>query len=203
MAAHDDDAALLRAWQRGDRPAGSALVSRYTPLLFEFFANKVSSGAEELVQQTFVDLAAAHQSIEDDGVRLSFRAFAFTIARRRLLNHFRSWRRNGARLDPLEHSVADLVSSPSRAIVATEDARRLNLALKRLPLDAQIVIELYNWQELPLAEIAEVIGTAPGTVKSRLARARDRLRDLVAEGGPLDEDTLESMLSALSSPRER
>ena len=193
-----EDAELLADWKAGDKKAGADLLARYTGRLYEFFRNKVSTGAEELVQQTFADIVAAHPGIEDDGQRRSFRALAFTIARRRLLNHFRDWRRNASRLDPLEHSVVDVDPGASQAVVADESRRRLQRAMQRLPMDAQIVIELFYWEELPVNEIAEVVEVAPGTVKSRLARARTRLRELMAEGGPLDEDTLRSMLTAAS-----
>jgi len=46
----------------------------------------------------------------------------------------------------------------------------------RVPLDHQIVIELFYWEEPSIADIAEVIGVAKGTVSSRLSRAKDNLR---------------------------
>ena len=197
------DLTLLRAWQSGDKKAAAALLARYSPRLYEFFSSKVSTGAEELVQQTFADIVAARDGIEDDGGRRSFRAFAFTVARRRLLNHFRHWRRNASRLDPLEHSVADVEPRASQVIAADESRRRLLWALQRLPMDAQILLELYYWEELPVAEIAVVIEVAPGTVKSRLSRTRAKLRELLAEDGPVEANEVDSLFSVPADPPVR
>ena len=71
--------------------------------------------------------------------------------------------------------------SPSEHVALREEQRLLLAALRRLPLDLQITLELYYWEHLPVADIAAVLGVPDGTVKSRLARARDGLRRRIAE----------------------
>jgi RNA polymerase sigma-70 factor (ECF subfamily) len=76
-------------------------------------------------------------------------------------------------------SVFDVVPSPSRLVVAKDEVHVLLLALRRIPIDFQIVIELFYWERSSLAEIATVLEVAVGTVKSRLSRARDALKHAI------------------------
>ena len=170
------DRVLLARWHAGDHGAARHLIDRYTGRLHRFFAGKTTQGADELVQETLAACVGAYAHIVDDGDRNRFRAFVFTVARRKLLNHFRHWRRHGARFDPITHSVADMQAGASTAVARLETRRRLQLALRRLPLDAQIALELHYWEGLRVAEIAAVVDAPVGTVKARLARARQRLR---------------------------
>jgi RNA polymerase sigma-70 factor (ECF subfamily) len=73
-------------------------------------------------------------------------------------------------------SAEQLVPSPSSALRARDELELLAAALRRIPIDLQIVVELYYWESMSVNEIAEVVEIPPGTVQSRLARARDVLR---------------------------
>ena len=70
---------------------------------------------------------------------------------------------------------------PSRAVAARQEQQLLLQALRRLPIEMQVALELFYWEELTVAEIAEVLETPVGTVKSRLQRARARLDQVIAE----------------------
>lgn len=190
--AETSDGRLLAAWRRGDNTAADRLLRRYGPRLYSFFACKVSHGADELCQQTFSDCVTAKARIEDDGGRHSFRSFLFTVARRRLLNHFRSSRRHGQRFSPLEVSVADLDRRVSEIVADREEQRRLQLALRQLPMDAQIALELHYWEGLTIAEIAAVVEAPSGTIKARLARARHHLKRILQQEDALREQTIGS-----------
>jgi RNA polymerase sigma-70 factor (ECF subfamily) len=75
------------------------------------------------------------------------------------------------------HEVdAGSVASPTGVIAQREDEQLLLSALRRLPVDVQITVELFYWEELPIADIAVVLEIAEGTVKSRLGRARAMLK---------------------------
>lgn len=189
------DAALLQAWRSGDKTAADALIARHGPRLYNFFASKVGRGADDLCQQTLQECVEAHERIEEDGGRHSFRGFLFTVARRRLLNHFRSWERKGQRIDPLEHSVADLEPGVSEAVAAREQQRKLMLALRRLPVDFQVALELHYWEGLTVAEISRVVETPEGTIKVRLSRARKKLETLLQAEPALAEHTVEGLLT--------
>lgn len=170
------DRVLLARWRDGDHAAARRLIDRYTPRLIRFFTGKTGEGVDELVQETLAACVGAYAKVVDDGDRNRFGAFVFTVARRKLLNHYRHWRRHGARFDPMTHSVVDLGARASTALARQQRRGRLHEALRQLPLDAQIALELHYWEGLRVAEIAAVVDAPVGTVKARLARARKQLR---------------------------
>ena len=183
------DEALLRAWQAGDEDAGNELVARHFPVVFRFFRSKLTEGVEDLAQRTFLGCVESAHSYRGDA---PFRAFLLGIARHQLLLHFRSRYRADNVFDPVTQSVQDFATSsgrsPSAVMAARDEERLLVAALRRLPVDFQIAVELFYWEELPIQEIAVVLEVAVGTVKSRLGRARSLLRqhvdDLTTEGEP-------------------
>ncbi len=175
----DEDQALLSAWRAGDAAAGERLFSRHFSSIYRFFANKAGADAEDLVQQTFERCLAAADGFEG---RSSFRTFLFGVARNVLREHVRRRARHRARwADGDLPSVHDAGLSPARFVVEKREQRVLLEALRRLPLEHQIVLELYFWEHLSGRELAEVLQEPEGTVRGRLQRARKRLeRELTA-----------------------
>lgn len=182
MTEGPSDQELLLAWRDGNEDAGNALVRRHFPVVFRFFRSKIAEGVEDLAQRTFLGCVESADAYRGDA---SFRAFVLGIARKQLLLHFRTRYRREAVFDPATLSLQDVAppsgGSPSALIAARDEERLLVAALRRLPVDFQIAVELFYWEELPIAEIAQVLEVATGTVKSRLGRARDMLRRHVAD----------------------
>lgn len=188
MSATDDE--LFRAWQAGDRRAGEALFERHYDALDRFFLNKVGDRAGDLVQRTFVACIEAASRFRGDA---SFRTFMFAIARNQLLKHLRDHGREKQRLDPAITSICDLDPSPSVVAARREQERLLLAALRRLPIDEQIALELHYWEQLSATEIAAVLEIPVGTAKSRLRRARDRLEAALAGPDPAKAATLDDL----------
>jgi RNA polymerase sigma factor (sigma-70 family) len=184
------DEELFRAWQTGDRRAGEALFERHYDALDRFFINKVGDRAGDLVQRTFVACIEAAARFRGDS---SFRTFMFAIARNQLLKHLRDHGRERDRLDPAITSICDLDPSPSVVAARREQERLLLAALRRLPLDEQIALELHYWEQLSATEIAAVLEIPVGTAKSRLRRARDRLEAALAGPDPARAATLDDL----------
>lgn len=181
MTGAPSDRELLEAWAGGDLAAGKALFERHFDGLHRFFRTKADSGVEDLIQQTLLACVEGRERFRHEA---TFRTYMYQVARFQLYAHHRS--RNRDRMfDFSLVSVMDLSDSPSGVLVRQQDARALLYALRRIPLDAQMVLELWFWEELPGAEIAEVLGIAAPTVRSRLRRALERLR---AELGTLEEN---------------
>jgi len=176
----EDDLALLQAWRRGERDAGSRLLRRHLGTVYGFFANKVvAEAAEELTQRTFETCVETRDQIYDG---VTVRAYLLGIARNKLLQHHDEWRRRGSKAVQAGESLAGAMGPTASSIVARGDQQRLVLrALARLPLDFQVAVELFYWESLSVLEIAHVLAIAEGTVKSRLARARGMLKQAVAE----------------------
>ena len=177
-----EDLALLAAWRDGDGEAGNELGRRYFFGVYRFFAAKVPDAAEELVQRTFLACAEGRERIGAAG----FRAYLFGVARKQLLRHFEGRGELHGIEQLSQRSIADLRTSPSQVLADQQAHAQLVAAMQTLPIDFQIVLELFYWQSLSLVEIAESLEIAVGTVKSRLSRAKSLLRDALARaGGPV------------------
>lgn len=180
------DVELLDGWKAGDKAAGNALFRRHVRLLFRFFRTKIDGPVDDLVQDTLLGCLKGSFRAEAD-----FRTYLLCIARNRLYSHYKQKQRG---FDPLTSSVALSVGSPSAAVAAGEDRARLLAALRRMPLESQTLLELYYWNGLQGPALAEILDISPHTVRSRLSRARARLRDELAslQGTPVtDLATLE------------
>lgn len=175
------DAQLLEAWRQGDRAAGSELFERHYPAIVRFFANKVTIDPADLIQDTFEACVKGRDRLSDDG----FAPYLFGVAYNMLKRHYAKARVHGQRFDAQERSVADL-SPGAGTMMADRDEHRLLLAgLRRLPLEHQTVLELFYWEGMTSARIAQALGQPHGTVRTRLRTARQRLE---AEIGGLVSD---------------
>lgn len=172
------DESLLQAWRAGDSRAANELLDRYFPAMLRFFRSKLGDDVEDLIQRTFLDCVESHQRVD-----ANFRAYLFGIARNRLIDHLRRRQRSPAPADLTSRSVADLGTSPSQLAVRSERQRRLQDALRHLPLDFQITVELAYWEGLSGPEIAAVTAVNEATVRSRLTRARSLLRERMVAAG--------------------
>ena len=173
-----DDLALFAAWQSGDRQAGEALFERYYDALARFFHNKVSESAtSDLIQNTFLACVEGRARIVGTS---GFRGYLFGVAHNLLRRHYRGRRNEGDSLD-LDHiSASELEPSMSQILGARQEQRLLLEALRRIPIDCQIICELHYWEQLGTSEIAEILGVPGGTVKSRLQRGRRLLEEQLA-----------------------
>lgn len=194
MGREAEDAALLVRWRDGDRAAAGVLMGHYFSTVYRFFSNKVESACEDLSQRTF--LAALESSERFDPSKGTFRAYLLGIARNQLRTYFAEQARHRKRPDFLEASVAALGGSPSRVVSGKEEKKILLAALRSLPVDFQITVELHYWEGMRLAEIAAVLGVAEGTVKSRLHRAKEMLNQAIASMD-LSPELRQSTLSGL------
>lgn len=174
------DTDLLVAWQAGDADAGSAFVERHFMPVYRFFSTKLPAEADDLTQQTFTDLQRTVAQIRDP---TRGRAYVMRIARNRLYMSLRSRAVHDRIFDPAQMSIAAVGAEPhvSTALAKRREVRLLLQALRMIPLDAQVVLELYYWEELPVRDIAEIVGVKPGTIMSRLHRSRDKLQRALGE----------------------
>ena len=172
-----EDRELLEAWRAGDRSAGERLVARHFRTVYGFFRNKLEAEIEDLVQRTFLRCLEARDAFRGES---SFRTYLLAIARNELFGHFRG---RGIRLDPQQTSIAliDTGTRPSAIVDRKREHRLLVRALRTLPLDEQILLELFYFEELPGPELAVVLSVPEGTVRTRLRKARALLERAVAE----------------------
>jgi len=173
------DLELLDAWRDGDQGAAEVLLERHFAALCRFFRNKVDQGVEDLIQHTLMTCVERRDRFPE---AWSFRTFLFVVARDQLYMHYRRQRRD---VDVTQHSVADLSPSPSTIAARRQEHALVLEALRRLPLETQVLLELRFWENMSGPQLARVLELPEGTVRSRLRLARDRLRaelDIVAAG---------------------
>ncbi|MEM6295471.1 MAG: RNA polymerase sigma factor [Myxococcota bacterium] len=185
------DRELLEAWRSGSAAAGEALFERHFDAVMRFFRNKIDDGPEELVQRTFLACVEGRTRFRGDS---TFRTYLFAVAHNTLKAHFRSRRRRGVEIDFTAESVWGLAPSPSTLAVRDRSQRVLLDALRRIPVQSQVVLELHYWEGLTAAEIGEVIDVPHGTAKTRIRRARQLLGAAIEErarGESLDVSQLD------------
>ncbi|MCA9682269.1 MAG: sigma-70 family RNA polymerase sigma factor [Myxococcales bacterium] len=176
-SAHDlDDDAALAAWREGDRAAGQLLFTRYYQPVARFFINKVGEASPDLIQRTFLACVEGKDKFRGEG---SFRSFLFGIAYRQLRRHFEARARD--RIDFGSRSVHDLDPNASVLLAALEQQQLLLAALRRIPLELQVVLELFYWEDMRAQDCAEILEIPIGTAKSRLRRAREQLEQALSE----------------------
>lgn len=193
-----DDVALLARWRAGDSAAGETLTRSTFPLVFRFFDTKVPTQALDLSQQTFLALVEGRGRAE---IRSSFRAYVLGIARHVLIAHLRHHYRAG--FEPAEVSVLealpDPATTPTSRVYAQQQRAHVVQALQKLALDHQVALEMHYWNELSIAEIADVLDCTPGSIKARLFRARKALQTAVAAMREGEEPAIGVLEDALSS----
>lgn len=191
----ESDDALLTAWRGGDKAAGERLFDRYFKPISTFFHHKVEHGKDDLIQATFLSALESADRYRGEG---TFRSFLFGIAFNVLRNHLRARRTDAERLDFAVSSLHDLAPRPSELLAKRAEQRLLLEGLRRIPLEHQVLLELYFWEPLSAPEIAEILGVAVGTIRTRIRRAKQLLEEALAQLSPAEQQ-LRSTLGDLEA----
>lgn len=160
--------------QRGDRSAFSTLVRRHQDRIFRFILRMVGSRDEalELTQDAFL---RAWQALPEWRPEAEFRTWLFSIASNTATDRLR--RRKVVEFVPLDedYDVPGEAADPASQLQAKQRLRALEAALGRLPDDQREIVLLREIEDMSYSEISAALGISEGTVKSRLARAREAL----------------------------
>jgi RNA polymerase sigma-70 factor (ECF subfamily) len=167
-----DDAGTIRRVLDGDLAAFRILVERYQRPLFGLVRNLLPNPSdwEDTAQEVF--LTAYTHLGNYDANRAAFGTWLLTIARNKCLNLLKKrqplvWAAMPETADP---------RSPEAPLAEAEVERQLDAALEALPPDQKTAFVLAEIQGLSYEEIARIEGVGLGTVRSRISRARDKLR---------------------------
>lgn len=155
--------------QAGNRKAFEQLYRTYHQPLLRFAYRLCSDEqlAHDAVQETWISLSKSLKSLKDPR---GFRLWAYKTVRWRVVDQVR---RRGAVAEELNEQTAE-GSNPVDEQVATSDQLRAHI--DRLPAQERQALALFYLDEMKLTEIAAILDVPVGTVKSRLNRARGRLR---------------------------
>ena len=188
LLTHDEDMTLIRAAVSGDPDAFGELIARHrsSALRVATVVLGTATGADDVVQDADVRAWRARTSI--DPAR-GFRSWYLRVVANAARNGRRArWRRAALELRDAQRSPVVAGPDPAERAVADDERRVVLAALNRLGRDDRLVIALRHFEQLGEAEMADVLGCPPGTVKSRLSRAMDRLRRQLGDAGGRDDD---------------
>jgi RNA polymerase sigma-70 factor, ECF subfamily len=159
-------------------------LSCYTDGLFGYamVLSRNPAEAADLVQETYVRALKAQKNLRPSS---NVKSWLFTILRNIWLNQLRHERNAPEIVDPEAHeSVADVVETsqdPHAQYVNRMEQERVRNAIQQLPEEFREIIILREYEELSYQEIAALLRCPAGTVMSRLARARSKLRALLSD----------------------
>jgi RNA polymerase sigma-70 factor, ECF subfamily len=183
-----DDHTLIREFHSGDKTAFDVIVLRYRDrvfnLCFRFLGNYHE--AEDTAQDVFVK---AYSYLKSFRFESSFFTWLYRITVNTCKNRIKSgeyrFKKTNAGMDNEVESIAlqqaerldNPASDPVSDLEKKETMKALQLAIDALPPDQKSVVILRDIQGLSYEEIADITAFKPGTIKSRLSRARNSLKE--------------------------
>src|ERR1700722_9209830 len=190
------DAGLVRKFNGGDESAFGELMNRHKTRIFAAAMGLLRNhaDAEEITQDTFV---RAHRGFSkfrgDSSVATWLHRIAVNLARNRYWYFFRRRRHATLSLDASmgeegDSTFSDLLSTaapdPSQESSRNEFVEAVQTCMDKLEPSHRRILTMRSVLDLPYESIAATLGINVGTVKSRIARARERLRNRLAEECP-------------------
>lgn len=189
-----DEQALIAAAQRGALPAFNKIILHYQSLAYNVAYRIMgdSDSASDATQDAFVK---AYQRISQYRGG-SFKAWLLRIVTNTCYDALRARKRRptvsleneieGEESDPdYDPRLIDTAERPDAFVMRKELASMIQVAIGQLPEDQRTALILSDVEGMDYEEIADAMGTALGTVKSRLSRARAKMRDLLLAQGEL------------------
>ncbi|MFO1452214.1 MAG: sigma-70 family RNA polymerase sigma factor [Opitutaceae bacterium] len=190
------DAQLVKRFNQGEESAFNEIMSRYYGKILGLAMNLLRNraDAEEIAQDTFLRVHRGLAAFRGDSSLATWLyRIALNLARNRYWYFFRRRRQDSISIDrPLSDesgaSLADFIAAdrgdPAQQTVTNEFADLISKCMEKLDSRHQEILTMRNSLHLPYEEIARALGINVGTVKSRIARARESLRKLLAEAAP-------------------
>ncbi len=166
------DEILVIDAQTGDREAFDRLVSRWQKRLWRhaLVLTGLTNVAWDISQESWLDIVRGLGRLNDPA---KFGSWAYRI----VSNKAHDWRWQRGREGPAQLGLEDTEGAMDE-LRAHETASDVHSMLRRLSAPAQMVLNLFYLEGFSLAEIASILGTPEGTVKSRLHTARIEFRNL-------------------------
>lgn len=176
------DEALAGRAQSGCRDSFDELVRRYQVPLLHFLAQRAATpDAEDLLQETFL---RAYKNLFQFKPKWRWSTWLFTIGRRLSINQYRRRHHPTTVFKALE-GLEDAAPSPEQLVVADESRHRLwDIAAAVLSEQQNTALWLYYVEEMPVKQIASVLGRSRMAVKTMLYRARKKLAIPLGEMAP-------------------
>jgi RNA polymerase sigma-70 factor (ECF subfamily) len=190
------DVTLIQRFHSGDDTAFVEIMQRYHGRIFGLANNLLrnTADAEEITQDTFI---RAHRGLVnfrgDSSLATWLYRIALNLSRNRYWYFFRRRRQDSISLersltDESDATFADLIAAdaqtPVQETVTQEFTDLISVCMEKLDARHREILTMRNILNQPYEEIARALGINVGTVKSRIARARENLRKLLSEQAP-------------------
>jgi len=171
------DSWLVLSYQSGNTKAFSLLVKRWERKLYKqaYWYTKDIELAKDVVQDSWSSILKKLHALKDSG---SFGSWALTIVTRKALDALQRRKRNYEHLTAYGHEQKMLREEG----IPDDKERNINKllsAISKLPNDQRIVLNLFYLEEYSLHEIGAVTHVSMNTVKTRLFRAREKLKNII------------------------
>jgi RNA polymerase sigma-70 factor, ECF subfamily len=175
------DKALVEAIAEGDKHAVSVLFARHGVRVYRFILRMTRhhSLAEDLANEVFLEVWRQAGKFE---ARSQVSTWLLAIARFKALGAMRRLQREEFN-DEAIAAIEDPADSPEAIVEKTDRVNELRKCLTRLSPDHREIIDLVYYHEKSIAEVSEIVGIPPGTVKTRMFHARKKLAMLLQETG--------------------
>jgi len=176
LANRETDERLLEEAAQGQTAAFQVLYERYRDPIFRFAYRMLGSveAAEDVAHDCFLSLIKEPGRF--DSTKASLRTYLYAAARNQVAKRYQTFgRESGIDELPSEPRVAEHLE-PIRQVLDDELAAEVQKAVASLPPLQREALVLFEYEELSLAEVGEIVGVDSNTVKARLFRARDKLR---------------------------
>lgn len=177
-----DEKALIAAAGKGDENAFEALVVQHEKMVYNLCL-RITGDREEafdLAQETFIKAWRALPFFQGDS---KFTTWLCRIASNTCIDYLRKQKKhrhisltNGLEDAGVEYDVADTTSDPAILAEISEKHELVQKAFRQLPVDDQIILSMRAIENMNYQEISEALDLKPGTVKSRISRAREKIR---------------------------
>ena len=181
----DTDTVLIKRFISGNESAFEQLVAEHYQKAYQIAYGLLgnSHDAEEVVQDAFMKVYKNLKKFRGDA---KFTTWLYRIVSNLARNKYHWHKRRGAELNisisnlqdekNLDMEIPDSKSNPTTILEYAEVENNLNIALSKLPEKLREVLILRHFEEMPYTEIASILNCELGTVKSRIARARNALK---------------------------
>jgi len=170
---------LIDLYQKGDEDALNLLIKQFHPKLKKsvlYHTGNVES-VDDLVQECWISIIEKLNTLQ---LKISFEAWALTIARRKSID----WIRKQQRLRKQEtilKTEAELNTDNPEADKEEDLHKKIRLGIQQVSPTQRIVLNMFYIENLCLREICSVLGVSKGTVKSRLFYARESLKKIITK----------------------
>ena len=172
---------LIRRAQRGDGEAFRQLVEAYQTQVYRLALRMCGeSAADDVTQEAFL---AAWRALPDFRGDCRFSTWLYRLTTNAGIDWLRREKRHRSADDVTELELPDDAPSPQELAERGETQEAVRRALGQLSEEHRQVLLLRYMQELDYGEIADALEISEGTVKSRISRAKGRLRELLDGGG--------------------